>query len=224
MASQFAPNEVRDILIAWAVLSIALVFQNFLDLVRGIAVSTDIEVLAASAIAAATGFIIHEMGHKFVAMGYGYIAHFRLWQAGLLLLLITAIVSSLSGGLFVFGAPGAVYITPAAAAGAYYGYGYYSTNYRQTNPKKENLWISVAGPGLNLLFALLFFGVLLAPSGGTFLLLVARYAFTLNLGLGAFNMIPIPPLDGYKIFRGNILVGLAIALPLWIGAIYLFYL
>src|SRR5487761_371368 len=221
LSSQFARNEARDILVAWAVLSIALASGSLVYLLRGINPLLNFEFFAAAAIAAATGFILHEMGHKFVAMRYGYVAHFQLWRTGLLLLIFTAVISSLFGTLFLFGAPGAVYIAPGAAAG-YYGYGYYSTDYRQSNPQKENMWISAAGPGLNLLFAALFFGAFLISPTLSFISLVSRDGLFLNLFLGAFNMLPIPPLDGYKIFRGNLLLGLAIALPMWIAALYLF--
>jgi len=37
-------------------------------------------------------------------------------------------------------------------------------------------------------------------------------------------MLPIPPLDGYKIFKGNITIGLLIALPLWIMFLFFFVL
>src|SRR5438552_197822 len=113
------------------------------------------------------------MGHKFVAIRRGYVAHFRLWMWGLLLTLFIVVFS---GGGIVFGAPGAVYIAPAAMA----AYGYDST-YRPRDPEQENMVISAAGPGINL----------------------------------AFAMIPITPLDGSKIFRKNLLVGLGLALPLW---------
>src|SRR5436853_39539 len=73
---------------------------------------------------------------------------------------------------------------------------------------------TATGPGINLAFALAFLSLfLVAPSG--FLGTVAFFGFELNVGLGSFNMIPIPPLDGSKIFRKNLLVGLGIALPLW---------
>ncbi|MHB1909097.1 MAG: hypothetical protein ACYCQJ_09560 [Nitrososphaerales archaeon] len=112
MASQFAQNEARDILVAWIIVSIALSFGSFLNLLQGINAFTDLEALAASGIAAATAFIIHELGHKFIAQHYSYVAHFQMWRAGLLLLVITAVLSSLVGGFFLFGAPGAVYIAP----------------------------------------------------------------------------------------------------------------
>ena len=212
MSSQWSPGEIGSILIAWLVLSIAITYQNFLGLFAG---SGSLEIVIAGFIATATGFIIHEMGHKFVAIRHGYVAHFRLWMWGLLLTLFIVVFS---GGGIVFGAPGAVYIAPAAATAAYYGY---DAAYRPRDPEQENMIISAAGPGINLAFAISFLTLFLfAPAG--FLSTVALFGFELNVGLGSFNMIPIPPLDGSKIFRKNLIVGLAIALPLWAMFLFLF--
>jgi Zn-dependent protease len=203
VSSQFSPGEISSIIIAWVVLSIAITYQNFLGLFGGMG---SLEIVIAGFIATATGFIIHELGHKFVAIRRGYVAHFRLWMWGLLLTLFIAVFSM--GGI-VFGAPGAVYIAPAAMA--YYGYDSLS---RPRDPEQENMIISAAGPGINLAFAVAFLSLfLVAPSG--FLATIAQFGFALNVGLGSFNMIPVPPLDGSKIFRKNLLVGLVIALPLW---------
>ena len=165
------------------------------------------EFVIAGFVATATGFIIHEMGHKFVAIRRGYVAHFRLWMWGLLLTLFVVIFSQ--GGI-VFGAPGAVYIAPAATA--YYGY---DSTYRPRDPEQENMVISAAGPGINLAFAVTFLSLFFVAPLGSFLSTIAQFGFLLNAGLGSFNMIPVPPLDGSKIFRKNIPVALAIALPLW---------
>jgi Zn-dependent protease len=34
------------------------------------------------------------------------------------------------------------------------------------------------------------------------LMYIVLYTITINIGLGIFNLIPLPPLDGEKIFRG----------------------
>jgi Zn-dependent protease len=210
VSSQFNPGEISSIIIAWLVLSIAITYQNFLGLFTG---TGSFEIVIAGFVATATGFIIHEMGHKFVAIRHGYVAHFRLWMWGLLLTLFIVVFS---GGGIVFGAPGAVYIAPAAVA--YYGY---DSTIRPRDPEQENMIISAAGPGTNLAFAVGFLSLFLAvPSG--FLSTVALLGFYLNVGLGSFNMIPVPPLDGSKIFRKNLLVGLLIALPLWAMFFFLF--
>jgi len=211
VSSQFSPGEISSIIIAWLVLSIAITYQNFVGLFTGIG---SFEIVIAGFVATATGFIIHEMGHKFVAIRRGYVAHFRLWMWGLLLTLFVVVFS---GGGIVFGAPGAVYIAPAAMA----AYGYDST-YRPRDPEQENMVISAAGPGINLAFAVAFLGLFLAAPLGSFLSTIAQFGFALNVGLGSFNMLPVPPLDGSKIFRKNIIVGLGLALPLWAMFLFLF--
>jgi Zn-dependent protease len=207
----FAPGEVGQIVIAWVVLSMALSITD----VEGLFVGTgSLDNIAAAFIATATGFILHEMGHKFVAMRRGYIAHFRIWIWGIALALITAVASQ---GQFIFGAPGAVYIAPAT--GVLY-YGAYASA-RQRSGERDNAVISAAGPGTNLAFALFFlFLIFILPTSG-FWSTVATFGFILNLGLGSFNMLPIPPMDGYKIFKGSIPLGLLIALPLWAMFVFL---
>ncbi|HVH15354.1 MAG TPA: site-2 protease family protein [Candidatus Angelobacter sp.] len=204
VSSQFSPGEISSVIIAWLVLSIAITYQNFLGLFTGMG---SFEIVIAGFVATATGFIIHEMGHKFVAIRRGYVAHFRLWMWGLLLTLFIVVFS---GGGIVFGAPGAVYIAPAATA--YYGY---DSTIGPRDSEQENMVISAAGPGINLAFAVTFLSLFFVAPLGSFLSTIAQFGFLLNAGLGSFNMIPIPPLDGSKIFRKNISVALAIALPLW---------
>lgn len=209
MEAQFGPIEALSIIIAWVVLSIGITYQYLGDLLNGVPGS--FEFVAAGFIATATGFILHELGHKYVALSRGYVAHFRLWLWGLAITVISVVAS---GGGFVFGAPGAVYIAPAAI-------GYYS-GYAPRDPEEENMIISAAGPGINLAFALSFLALLFSSAANSFLSTVALFGFSLNVGLGSFNMIPFPPLDGSKIFRKNILVGLALALPLWGMFVYFF--
>jgi len=73
------------------------------------------------------------------------------------------------------------------------------------NPKREMLWVAAAGPGANLLMAILW-GVVLKVA---FVLPVNYFSYPLqemagggvkiNLVLMALNLIPIPPLDGGRI-------------------------
>jgi Zn-dependent protease len=205
VSSQFSPGEVGSIIIAWVVLSFAITYSNFVGLFNRTGGSLDF--ILAGFIATATGFIIHEMGHKFVAIKHGYVAHFRLWTWGLLLTIFTVVATS---GQFLFGAPGAVYIAPAALG---YGYGY-GGSYGTTDERYENMIISAAGPGINLAFALGFLSLFVAVPYG-FVGVVSLVGFVLNTGLGSFNMLPVPPLDGSKIFRKSMPIALAIALPLW---------
>jgi Zn-dependent protease len=203
VSSQFSSGEILSIVVAWIVLSIAITYQNLIGAFTG---TGSLAIVIAGFVATATGFILHEMGHKFFAIRRGYLAHFRLWIWGLVL---TISIVTLSGGGLVFGAPGAVYIAPAAAQ--FYGY---DSGRGPVDPEEDNMVISAAGPGINLAFAVGFLIMLfLHPAG--FLSTVAYYGLVLNVGLGSFNMLPVSLLDGAKIFRKSVPIALAIALPLW---------
>jgi Zn-dependent protease len=75
------------------------------------------------------------------------------------------------------------------------------------SPRRDMIWVAFAGPGSNLLQAVLWAGlglVLLALQvDEEFFLLMARAGVLVNLVMFAFNLFPVPPLDG-----GRILVGL----------------
>ena len=203
MSSQFSSGEILSIIVAWIVLSVAITYQNLVGSFTG---TGSLDVAIAGFIATATGFILHEMGHKYFAIRRGYLAHFRLWIWGLVL---TISVVTLSGGGLVFGAPGAVYIAPAAAQ--IYGY---DSGRGTVDPEEDNMIISAAGPGINLAFAIGFLVMLFLVQPG-FLSTVALYGLLLNVGLGSFNMLPVSLLDGAKIFRKSIPIALGLALPLW---------
>jgi Zn-dependent protease len=203
VSSQFSSGEILSIIVAWMVLSVAITYQKLVGLLTG---TGSLDVVIAGFVATATGFILHEMGHKFIAIRRGYLAHFRLWIWGLVL---TISIVTISGGGLVFGAPGAVYISPSAAS--FYGY---NPGVGSSDTDEDNMIISAAGPGINLAFAVGFLALLLSVPTG-FLSTVAVFGLLLNVGLGSFNMLPVPPLDGSKIFRKSIPVALVLALPLW---------
>ena len=75
------------------------------------------------------------------------------------------------------------------------------------NPKRDMIWVALAGPASNLLQALLWGNLLyvLAGSGVTerFFLEMCRAGMLTNVVMFAFNLFPLPPLDG-----GRIVVGL----------------
>ena len=89
------------------------------------------------------------------------------------------------------------------------GFGYAKpvpTNPRNFRSKRADLWVAAAGPGMNLLLALVVWNVFLllraadveaafTPNTEVFVVLLVR----VNLLLMVFNLLPIGPLDGHYI-------------------------
>ncbi|MEK6949941.1 MAG: hypothetical protein AABX34_06985 [Nanoarchaeota archaeon] len=161
-------TEIRDLIKAWIAISIA-----FAIVMRGSLNLNFYQVFIVSAITVGTGFLLHELGHKFVAQRYGCFAEFRSFDQ----MLVLAILMSFLG--FVFAAPGAVMIQGPVGRG-------------------RNGKISAAGPIVNLILAAIFFAFLFLGLSGI-LKAIALYGFVINSWLALFNMIPIGNFDGVKI-------------------------
>jgi len=185
---KFSETELIDFLWAWAAISFA--FAVVLGGgIRGVGNGFP-ERLILAAVTVGVAFLLHELGHKFVAQKYGYWAEFRRFDFGLIL----AVILSFFGT--VFAAPGAVMIDGLI-----------------TN--EQNGKIAVAGPLVNIVLAGLF--LLLGLFLGSFNLFapllqnIVGYGIGINAWLALFNMLPIPPLDGSKVISWS--------LPAWIGII-----
>ena len=75
------------------------------------------------------------------------------------------------------------------------------------NPKRDMIWVALAGPGVNLVQAF-FWGALLLILQGldvteVFFIKMCQGGVLVNVVMFVFNLFPLPPLDG-----GRILVGL----------------
>lgn len=76
---------------------------------------------------------------------------------------------------------------------------------RLRNPKRDMLWVAAAGPGANLLMAILWAVVIKAIQGvppNHFtepIALMARGGIIVNAVLLVLNLLPLPPLDGGRI-------------------------
>jgi len=75
------------------------------------------------------------------------------------------------------------------------------------HPKRDMIWVALAGPGANLvqavLWVLLSYGLVAAGVQERFFIEMCRAGLMVNLVLFALNLFPLPPLDG-----GRVLVGL----------------
>lgn len=78
------------------------------------------------------------------------------------------------------------------------------------NPKKDMMWVALAGPVSNFIMAVLWavflnISVLFVDSRSSismFFLLMPVAGITVNVILGVLNLLPIPPLDGGRIMAG----------------------
>lgn len=83
------------------------------------------------------------------------------------------------------------------------------------NPQRDMMWVSLAGPATNFAIATIasvafrFLADFPVSSIGFWgeklfnpILLMTYLTVTINIGLGVFNLIPIPPLDGSGILMG----------------------
>ena len=155
-----------------------------------------------SIVAVSLGFVLHEIGHRFVARRFGCFAEYTMWPTGLIL----AVVVSFFG--FVFAAPGAVMIYPKSDAGG-----------RATLTKRKVGLISITGPVMNLCLALVF--ILLNTA---YPMLLFSLGARINIWLAVFNLIPFGPLDGAKIFRwhkGAWLAAIVIGIGLFIAEYFI---
>ncbi len=158
-----------------------------------------------------SGFILHELSHKIVAIHYGAYARFNMWTKGIIFMFITSIFGML------FAAPGAVYI------------------YSRDITKKQNGIISAVGPLVNVMISLIFVVLIrvkplyvpfpfevpiLVNANG--LLDVWLLGAQMNIVLALFNMIPAFPLDGSKVFMWNHFVWIGMVLFTMLIAVKIF--
>ena len=214
IADRISSIELRDLLLSLAALVVA-----FCVLMNGKKIP-DLETILIITVGVGTGFLLHEMAHKFVALHFGYFAEYRANRMGLLF----AIAASFAG--FIFAAPGAVMISKPAAKQEFYMQDSFGQEEQRQEIKKETLWISLAGPMTNIVLTAFFFLALLFAPSSSAAAVAANFALFINLTLAAFNLLPFGPLDGKKIFDSNrtvwLLVGLPtilLALPVYFGMI-----
>ncbi len=170
----------------------------------------DIRVILIQIFVVLFAITIHEAAHAWTAAKFGDLTAAAMGRASLnplahidpfgtiIFPLILILISGGKGPVFGWAKP--VPVNPH--------------NLRQ--PRRNNLWISFAGPIANILAAaaavllfqvlrLMTLGVsessfLFKPISGLFMVLL--YAAVINASLAVFNLIPIPPLDGSGILAG----------------------
>jgi Zn-dependent protease len=218
IAGRITSVELRDLFLSLVALVIAFS-------VLGERKLPGLDTILISAVGVSSGFLLHEMAHKFVALHFGYWAEYRANMAGLALAIVMAF------GGFLFAAPGAVMISRSNVSQELYMQDSFGQEEQRSREKREMLLISLAGPMTNIVLAIIFFLVFVSllasrETGSDLWVRAAYFALFINLTLAAFNMLPFGPLDGKKIFDSNRLVWalvgvptILLALPVYLGMI-----
>jgi Zn-dependent protease len=159
-----------------------------------------IQTIAIYAIPVLFAITVHEAAHGYAARHFG--DHTAAQMGRITLnpvrhidpvgtLLMPLVLFFATSGAFLFG-----YAKPVPV------------NFSQlNNPKRDMIWVALAGPGANLVQAVfwtvLLYALVAAGVEERFFLQMCRGGVLVNLVMFAFNLFPLPPLDG-----GRILVGL----------------
>lgn len=136
---------------------------------------------------------VHEFAHAFVAYKFGDISQKENGRLSLNPIHHLDPIGTLCLLLFQFGWAKPVKVNP-----------YYFKNF-----KDGMIWTAVSGPIANFIVGFLsIVGYLLVLKFFTlqkvtlYLIFFFQYCALVNVGLGIFNLIPIPPLDGAKVLMG----------------------
>ncbi len=186
------PKETIHLVASLVVLTVAFAYP-----------STEPTMLAVIALSVGSGFILHELGHKFTAQRFGYTAVYEASPMGLLLAIFLKIITGV-----VFAAPGAVMIRKRQS--------YYSNDdryYDMLTQSRETWKIALAGPLINVALAVVFMGIMFL-SDSALMQTMGLYGAYVNVFLAGFNMIPFGPLDGAKVFKHNPAMWGFVGLPL----------
>lgn len=137
----------------------------------------------------------HEFAHAFVSYKLGDVSQLSKGRMSMNPLRHLDPIGTISLIFFGFGWAKPVQVDP----------------YYYHNKKEGMMWTSLAGPFMNFILgfiAILLYG-LMAKFGLFYQNAIVGYLFDfllvlaqINIGLGIFNLIPIPPLDGSKILTG----------------------
>jgi Zn-dependent protease len=165
-------------------------------------ISALIQSIAIAALPVIFAITLHEAAHGYVARHFG---DPTAWQAGRISLNPLRHIDPV-GTLLV---PGLILVTSYLAAGSAMLFGWAKpvpVDFgRLRHPKRDMLWVAIAGPGVNLLMALawavVFKLALFIPLNAYTrpLAEMSVIGINVNLVLMVLNLLPLPPLDGGRV-------------------------
>jgi Zn-dependent protease len=173
---------------------------NFPELIQTILIYALPVVFAITLHEAAHGYVAHKLGDN-TALMLGRVTLNPIPHIDPLgTIAMPALLYFATGGNFLFG-----YARPVPVR---FG--------NLNHPKRDMIWVALAGPGINFLQALAWLLAFYMMKGfgvtETYFLKMSLAGVVVNVSMFVFNLFPVPPLDG-----GRVLVGL---LP-WRAAVWL---
>jgi Zn-dependent protease len=172
-------------------------------------INTIMQTIAIYAIPVLLAITIHEAAHGYAARHFG---DNTAWMLGRITLNpfkhIDPIGTIAMPLLLLFATSGAFLFGYAKPVPVNFG--------RLRHPKRDMVWVALAGPASNVVQAMLWvvFGYVLLATGvqERFFTEMVRAGVLVNLVLFALNMFPLPPLDGGRIAVGLLPTGPAMSL------------
>lgn len=178
---EFSKNEIINLIIAFIVLTIAFAISTV-----GLNLHGFVSILPIIMIGVGIGGLLHEIGHKYAAMKFGYRSEYKLWPLGLLIALLSSFIG------IVIAIPGEAHI--------------YAEDLADDITGK----IKIAGPMANMILGLLYLliAALIYPTVPysrifELIYLTCTVGFSVNAFLATFNLLPFYTLDGTKILKWN---------------------
>jgi Zn-dependent protease len=188
--TRFNSSEIKAIIISIIVLTVVVAFDDHNAVFSA---KSWIKNFAFWLIVVTISFMVKMKSHKLIAISYGFFSEYKIWWTGIILSLIFTLFSNgkiwvlLTGGIWIY------HLKVFRV-----GYFRYGQNIRAL------AMICLVGILGNVLFAAfvktldIWFGII--PSS------IANKIFLFNLVLAAYNMLPIPPLDGSRVLFDSRLI------------------
>lgn len=175
-------NELTQLIIATLVTTVIFAYDWQ-------APAATVAALPLSFLAVVTAFLFHELAHRFAARRLNCSAVYKIWIPGIIFGLLMMLI-------------GVKLILVGAVVISTYKFGRWGMKSRYPSMREIGV-ISASGPLTNLILASAFKIISEGALLGTALGATFGYLALINLWIAFFNLVPVKPLDGSKIFFWN---------------------